>query len=172
MGEKIRGSLASFREAPQFSSSQNPNFDVSLQQIWFFLLRTRNQNRIFLLLRTQISIFHSKKYVFLFFSEPKFNFSLQESSQNRISSSQISTFHSKKSDFSSFLLQEFEKPSQNRIYFLSLENPNFDFSLLEIWFFLLRTQSQNRISSSQISSFHSRKSNFFFLAFYSKKSKS
>ena len=63
-----------------------------------------SQNRIFLLLRTQISIFHSKKYVFLFFSEPKFNFSLQESSQNRISSSQISTFHSKKSDFSSFLL--------------------------------------------------------------------
>ena len=48
--KKIRGSLASFREAPQFEKS--------------------SLNRIFFLLRTQISIFHSKKPEF-FFSEPK-----------------------------------------------------------------------------------------------------
>ena len=93
------------------------------QVIWFFQLFTLRNRKVksksdFFLLRTQTSIFHSKKSDF-FFSEPKFNFSLPEPSQNRISS-----------------LQEIEKSSQNRI------------------FFLLRTE---------ISIFHSKKSDFFFL---------
>ena len=110
-----------------FFPSQNPNFDFSLQQIWFFLLRTQSQNRIFLLkfrLFTPRNLFFSaftlknrkvkskpdfssaqnpnfdfslQNSVF-FYSEPKFNFSLQESSQNRIFlllKTQMSIFHSK-----------------------------------------------------------------------------
>ena len=111
---------------------------------------------------------HSKKSDF-FFSEPKFNFPLQELSQNRISSSQISTFHSKKSDFSSSLLQEFEKSSQNRIFFLlrtqvsifHSKKPDFFFSepKIKIGFFLLKF----RLFTPR---------NLIFPAFYSKNSKS
>jgi len=171
-----------------FFSSQSPNFDFSLQDICFFLLRTQIQlstpgvksksNFIFSnfdfslqeiwffqLFTPRIRKVKSKSDFFPS-QNPSFDFSLQETwffllrtqNQNRIFSSQISTFHSKKSDFFGFLLQESEKSSQNRISFFQI--PNFDFSLQETWFFLLRTQSQNRISSSQMSTFHSKKSDF------------
>ena len=79
------------------------SFKFFTDLVWFWLYRdwcnffeiALWQNRIFLLLRTQISIFPSKKSDF---------FLLRTQSQNRIFSSRISTFHSKKSDFSSFLL--------------------------------------------------------------------
>ena len=99
------------------------NFDFSLQEIWFFQLLLKefeksSQNQIFLLLRTQISIFHSNKSDF-FFSEPEvkigfffsnFDFSLQE-----ICFFQLFTLRKRKVK---------SKPDSS-----SSKNPNFDFSL-------------------------------------------
>ena len=59
---------------------------------------------------------------------------------------------------------------KSKSHFFPSQNPNFDFSLQQIWFFLLRTQSQNRIFLLKFRLFTPR--NQFFFSFYSKKSKS
>ena len=98
-----------------FFPSQNPNFDFSLQQIWFFLLRTQSQNRIFLL---KFRLFTPRNLFFSAFtlknrkvkSKPYFS-----SAQNP----KISIFHSK-------------------ILFFSTQNPNSTFhsrSQVKIGFF-------------------------------------
>ena len=147
-------------------SSQNPksksdfffsNFDFSLQEIWFFQLFT-----------PRIRKAKSKSDLFPFSREPKFRFftprNLIFSSQNPKSKSDFifSNF-----DFSLQEIWFFQlftpriRKVKSKSDFSSSQNPNFDFPLQEIWFFLLRTQSQNRIFPSQISTFHSKKSDIF-----------
>ena len=119
-----------------FFPSQNPNFDFSLQQIWFFLLRTQSQNRIFLLkfrLFTPrnlfFSAFYSKKSEsqvkigFFFFSESKFRFFTPK---NRFFSSQYpnSTFHSRSQVKIGFLLLRFRLFTPRNLIFSAFYSNN------------------------------------------------